>query len=62
MERFRAFTPIFDGLCEIRDRRSRITQTLHAGYKRGARPYLTPSFFCRLDDDVVYWKTRRLFG
>ena len=23
---------------------------------------LTPSFFCRLDDEVVYWNTRRLSG
>jgi hypothetical protein len=23
---------------------------------------LTPSFFCRLDDDVVYWNTSRLPG
>src|SRR4029077_17809688 len=23
---------------------------------------LTPSFFCRLEDDVVYWNTRRLSG
>jgi hypothetical protein len=23
---------------------------------------ITPSFFCRLDDDVVYWKTIRLSG
>jgi hypothetical protein len=22
----------------------------------------TPSFFCRLDDDVVYWNTSRLSG
>jgi len=22
----------------------------------------TPSFFCRLDDEVVYWNTRRLSG
>jgi hypothetical protein len=22
----------------------------------------TPSFFCRLEDDVVYWKTSRLSG
>src|SRR5207302_3569093 len=26
------------------------------------RNQLTPSFFCRLDDDVVYWNTSRLFG
>jgi hypothetical protein len=24
--------------------------------------YRTPSFFCRLEDEVVYWNTRRLFG
>jgi hypothetical protein len=24
--------------------------------------YLTPSFFCRLDDDVVYWKISFLSG
>ena len=33
---------------------------------RGARvaraSQLTPSFFCRLDDDVVYWNTSRLSG
>jgi hypothetical protein len=23
---------------------------------------MTPSFFCRLDDDVVYWKTTRFSG
>jgi hypothetical protein len=23
---------------------------------------LTPSFFCRLDDDVVYWNTNRFSG
>jgi hypothetical protein len=23
---------------------------------------LTPSFFCRLEDDVVYWNTSRLSG
>ena len=23
---------------------------------------LTPSFFCRLDDEVVYWNTKRLSG
>ena len=27
-----------------------------------ARGQLTPSFFCRLDDDVVYWNTSRLSG
>ena len=26
------------------------------------RDQLTPSFFCRLDDDVVYWNTSRLSG
>jgi hypothetical protein len=25
-------------------------------------PHPTPSFFCRLVDDVVYWKTNRLSG
>jgi len=25
-------------------------------------PYFTPSFFCRLDDDVVYWKISFLSG
>lgn len=25
-------------------------------------PQLTPSFFCKLDDDVVYWNTTRLSG
>jgi len=25
-------------------------------------PHPTPSFFCRLVDDVVYWNTRRLSG
>jgi hypothetical protein len=25
-------------------------------------PHATPSFFCRLVDDVVYWKTSRLPG
>jgi hypothetical protein len=24
--------------------------------------YATPSFFCRFDDDVVYWNTMRLSG
>jgi hypothetical protein len=24
--------------------------------------YRTPSFFCRLEDEVVYWNTRRLSG
>jgi hypothetical protein len=33
MERFRAFTPVFDGLCEIRESRSRISLPLHAGYR-----------------------------
>jgi hypothetical protein len=28
----------------------------------GARPYTTPSFFCRLVEEVVYWNTRRLSG
>jgi hypothetical protein len=23
---------------------------------------LTPSFFCRLDDEVVYWNTKRFSG
>jgi hypothetical protein len=26
------------------------------------RNQLTPSFFCRLEDDVVYWNTSRLSG
>lgn len=25
-------------------------------------PQFTPSFFCRLDDEVVYWNTSRLSG
>jgi hypothetical protein len=45
-----------------------------SGRRRGApvfpgmqRPYsrfnqLTPSFFCRLEDEVVYWNTSRLSG
>jgi len=24
--------------------------------------YVTPSFFCRLVEEVVYWNTRRLSG
>ncbi len=28
----------------------------------GGAPYDTPSFFCRLVDEVVYWNTRRLSG
>jgi hypothetical protein len=32
MERFRAFTPVFDGLCGMREPRSRISQALHPGY------------------------------
>jgi hypothetical protein len=36
-------------------------------FPRCPRPYswlnqLTPSFFCRLDDEVVYWNTSRLSG
>jgi hypothetical protein len=36
-------------------------------FQRTIRPYsrfnqLTPSFFCRLEDEVVYWNTRRLSG
>ena len=27
-----------------------------------ASPQFTPSFFCRLDDEVVYWNTSRLSG
>ena len=27
-----------------------------------ANSQLTPSFFCRLDDEVVYWNTSRLSG
>jgi hypothetical protein len=39
----------------------------HELFPRASRPYsrliqLTPSFFCRLDDDVVYWNTSRLSG
>jgi hypothetical protein len=30
--------------------------------RNNGRRQLTPSFFCRLDDDVVYWNTRRLSG
>jgi len=26
------------------------------------RAQATPSFFCRLDDEVVYWNTSRLSG
>ena len=26
------------------------------------RDYATPSFFCKLVDEVVYWNTRRLSG
>ena len=29
---------------------------------RSETRYLTPSFFCRLDDEVVYWKTSFLSG
>jgi hypothetical protein len=32
-----------------------------AGFFRSMR-YATPSFFCRLVDEVVYWNTRRLSG
>ena len=28
----------------------------------GRARHATPSFFCRLDDDVVYWNTSRLSG
>jgi hypothetical protein len=44
---------------------SRMQPGLHA---RTANPsysswnQLTPSFFCRLDDEVVYWNTSRLSG
>ena len=37
----------------------------YAGRDDGAREghrYRTPSFFCRLEDEVVYWNTRRLSG
>jgi len=32
--------------------------------KKGGRvaAQLTPSFFCRLEDEVVYWNTTRLSG
>jgi hypothetical protein len=29
-------------------------------YRAASHP--TPSFFCRLDDEVVYWNTSRLSG
>lgn len=28
----------------------------------GASCQLTPSFFCRLEDEVVYWNTSRFSG
>ncbi len=36
-------------------------------FLRSPQPYswlnqLTPSFFCRLEDEVVYWNTSRLSG
>ena len=31
-------------------------------HARRPAPYTTPSFFCRLVDEVVYWNTRRLSG
>ena len=30
--------------------------------KKREAPYFTPSFFCRLDDEVVYWKMSFLSG
>jgi hypothetical protein len=34
------------------------------GYGRPGAGWIqpTPSFFCRLDDEVVYWNTSRLSG
>ena len=32
------------------------------GHSAATGIQLTPSFFCRLDDEVVYWNTSRLSG
>jgi hypothetical protein len=39
-------------------------KTWMAGTKPGHNNHLqfTPNFFCRLEDDVVYWNTTRLSG
>jgi len=37
-------------------------ERLWIGARTPHRPPATPSFFCRLDDDVVYWNTSRLPG
>ena len=46
----------------IRFRENRVVTMSFRG-ELGTSPfYATPSFFCRLDDDVVYWNTMRLSG
>jgi hypothetical protein len=39
------------------------SSTAKMGYTVPSRPdQLTPSFFCRLEEEVVYWNTSRLSG
>jgi hypothetical protein len=40
------------------------SSTRNMGYRasRHRRGQLTPSFFCRLEDEVVYWNTSRFSG
>jgi hypothetical protein len=48
---------------QIRPILTLIGQNVSGGHGTSHSPaHTTPSFFCRLVDDVVYWNTRRLSG
>ena len=56
---------IVDGRDKPGHDRTTLCHNLHlAGRyeKKREAPYFTPSFFCRLDDEVVYWKMSFLSG
>jgi hypothetical protein len=48
--------------CGLRARKVANTAIKVTQEKSNRPRQLTPSFFCRLDDDVVYWNTSRLSG
>jgi hypothetical protein len=54
-------TPQAKSLLLIRLSITQITANRSMAFRLPGR-YLTPSFFCKLEDDVVYWNTYRASG
>jgi hypothetical protein len=47
---------------QTKSRMAGTSPAMTAGFKNPTAGHFTPSFFCRLDEEVVYWKISFLSG